>query len=62
MEPTHHTDKSYINSPDIDGNTPLHHAANHGSISNIKILAAAAPDVNAKNNLGQTPLDIARLI
>ena len=61
MEPACWTDKSYINPPDIiDGSTPLHKAAKKGSLGNVKVLAAAAPDVNAKSNLGKTPLDIAR--
>ena len=50
-----------MNPPDINGYTPLHQAAKKGSLSNVKVLAAATPDVNAKNKWGKTPLDIARL-
>lgn len=46
-----------VSATDKDGNTPLHHAAYHCNIAQIKLLLAAGAEPNAKNRAGQTPLD-----
>ena len=44
---------------DEDGWTPLHWAARWGHTEVAQALLEAGADVNAKNELGQTPLDMA---
>ena len=44
---------------DKDGNTLIHFAARSGNVEMVKKLISDGEDVNAKNNVGQTPLDIA---
>jgi len=51
--------KAEIDARDKDGNTPLHFAAEHGCLTNVKTLCRLHADVNAKNNAGQTPLQVA---
>ncbi|MDD5139305.1 MAG: ankyrin repeat domain-containing protein [Verrucomicrobiales bacterium] len=45
-----------VNSKDIYGNTPLHIAANGGSVDELALLVDYKADVNAKSNNGGTPL------
>jgi hypothetical protein len=40
---------------DINGNTPLHHAANYKASSLLKIMIPKSLDVDAKNKEGETP-------
>ncbi|HVK53843.1 MAG TPA: ankyrin repeat domain-containing protein [Burkholderiales bacterium] len=42
-----------------EGNTPLHNAAHEGNLSSLKQLLDKGDDMNARNNAGKTPLDIA---
>ena len=42
-----------------NGETPLHDAAYGGQKEIVELLIAAGADVNAKNNIGHTPLDSA---
>ena len=44
------------------GNTPLHKAVLKGEIETVKFLVGQKADRQAKNNLGQTPLELALLI
>ena len=44
-----------------DGNTLLHFAAKTGNVATIKMHLDAGDDVNAQNNVGDTPLHIAYL-
>jgi len=44
---------------DKDGNSPLHYACKYNRISVAILLARAGADVNAKNNIGWTPLHTA---
>ena len=48
-----------INMKNVHGNTLLHTAALAGRSRCCSLLLHYQPDVNAKNNIGQTPLDIA---
>ena len=48
-----------INMRNIHGNTLLHTAALAGRSRCCSLLLHYQPDINAKNNIGQTPLDIA---
>ena len=41
------------------GDTPLHIAASHGHLEVVKILLEAGANVNAKNNSGMKPEDLA---
>jgi len=43
------------------GNTALHWAAWHGQVSAIQLLIKAGADVDAKNDFGRTPADLARM-
>lgn len=46
------------NSPDSNGNTPLHHAAHSLNLDCMRILLEAGAHPNPLNHIGQTPLDI----
>ena len=50
--------KSDINLPDNNLNTPLHYAAGSGSYDIVKFLAPKVPNINIRNNNGKTPLDL----
>lgn len=45
-----------INEKDLEGNTPLHHAAQNGRRDLLASLIAAGATVNSQNNAGETPL------
>lgn len=46
-----------INKPDIELNTPLHHAAESGQIGAVKLLLSESRvQIDAKNVFGFTPL------
>lgn len=49
-----------ISIKDADGETSLHHAAHRNSLEAAKVLLKYGADTQEKNNLGQTPADIAR--
>ena len=44
---------------DVDGNTPLHDAASYGHLEIAMLLMSYGADLNAKNNDGQLPIDLA---
>ena len=46
-----------INARDMDGQTPLHAAAEHGWDNTVKLLVADGADLQPKDNIGLTPLD-----
>ena len=48
-----------MNAKDEDCKTPLHYAAENGDAEIVKILLKYGADVNAKNEHGFTPLDVA---
>ena len=48
-----------LKSVDKRGNSPLHEAADWGSLKCIKVLIEAGADVNAVNKRGDTPLHTA---
>ncbi len=48
-----------INAPDDELFIPLHLAVKHNNIQAIKLLIEAGADLHAKNNVGQTPYDLA---
>jgi uncharacterized protein len=48
-----------VNSPQIDGMTALHWAANHDDLETAKLLIAAGANVKAENRYGFTPLSLA---
>ncbi|XP_015906122.2 alpha-latroinsectotoxin-Lt1a-like [Parasteatoda tepidariorum] len=52
-------DPNQIEVKDIDGNTPLHLAAENNKSNLVKLLLSKGADVNAKNKLHLTPLHIA---
>ena len=41
-----------------EGDTPLHYAAKHGRIETSRLLLTEGADANARNNIGETALDI----
>jgi ankyrin repeat protein len=45
---------------DIYKRTPLHLAVIDGRVEIVELLVAAGADVNAKNNVGETPIDYAK--
>jgi hypothetical protein len=54
------SDPSAAKAKDAKGETPLHHAAQHGDLEVIKLLLAHGADPNAKTPVGATPLHVAR--
>jgi ankyrin repeat protein len=50
-----------VKAPGELGNTPLHEAVGQGHVRAINLLLAHGASPNAKNEFGETPLDIARL-
>jgi hypothetical protein len=42
---------------EVEGNTPLHRAASNGELELCKKLLAEGADPNARNALGQTPME-----
>ena len=48
-----------IDMKNLQGNTLLHIAVLEGRSSCFSLLLNYKPDINAKNDIGQTPLDIA---
>lgn len=57
MELLLHTPGIDINKPDIELNTPLHHAAESGQIGAVKMLLSESKvQIDAKNVFGFTPL------
>lgn len=53
--------KACPNDEDLKGNTPLHFAAHSNNVESVKLLLNAGARVNVKNDLGYTPLDLARI-
>jgi ankyrin repeat protein len=51
---------AHINLPNWTGFTPLHHAAENGSLEAARVLLALGADRTLQNELGQRPLDVAR--
>ena len=49
-----------INMKDFSGRTPLHEAARYGCVGTTETLIELGSDVMARNNDGETPLDIAK--
>jgi ankyrin repeat protein len=49
-----------VNLANLTGFTPLHHAAENGSLAAAKALLELGADRNALNNEGETPADVAR--
>ena len=49
-----------IHTTDLNGNTPLHEAAKHGSVRCLTALLDAGSDFTQVNMSNQTPLDIAK--
>ncbi len=45
-----------VNAKDVNGNTPLHHAADMCNLDSARLLLAHKADVNAVNLAGETPL------
>lgn len=52
--------KALINTPDIEGTTPLMEAAKYGTKQTLEILLKAGAKKDLKNKLGSTALDIAK--
>jgi uncharacterized protein len=48
-----------VNIANLTGFTPLHHAAESGSLNAAKALLDAGADPTWPNNMGETPLDVA---
>ena len=49
----------FINTPDANGDTPLHRAVIEGNINLIQLVLASGAKIDTKNNKGQTPLHYA---
>lgn len=52
-------EENFVNYQDTEGNTPLHHCAEHGQISLVQLLIEKKGNVNIKNKSLSTPLHIA---
>lgn len=52
---------SGVSSTTDSGSTPLHLAASEGLLDCTEILVQAGADVSAKDSVGHTPLDLARI-
>jgi ankyrin repeat protein len=52
----HPDGKKFLNRPDCNGNSPLHHAMIYDQSKVIKVLVQAGADPNAKNAEGEYPL------
>ena len=52
-------DPSQIKARDIEGQTPLHHAARNGMVELVKLLLDRGADCNSKNDKLRTPLQLA---
>ena len=44
-----------VHAKDLNGSTPLHHAANMGNVRAIELLIASGAEVNARDNDGRPP-------
>ena len=53
-------EENFINSRDHNGRTPLHHAVINGYREVVELLVEKGADINAADNFGFTPLDLAR--
>ena len=49
-----------LNASDMGGNTAIHNAAQEGYLDIIKFLVPLTENPNAPNNIGITPIDLAR--
>ncbi len=49
-----------VNSANVTGFSPLHHAAETGALDAARALLALGADRNARNEAGQRPIDVAR--
>jgi len=49
-----------VNMANWTGFTPLHHAAEHGSLEAARTLLALGADRTLRNQMGQRPVDVAR--
>ena len=49
-----------INEVDKEGNTLLHRSSEHSNLKKVKFLIQKGADLNIKNHLGKTPLDLAK--
>lgn len=50
-----------IHAPDINGNTPLHIAVQHGNFDTVMTFLKYGADPRKKNNVQATPIDIAEI-
>lgn len=51
--------QAQLNQIDVNGNTPLHRAAEGGFVNHAEDYLRHGADVNIRNNRGETPLDVA---
>jgi ankyrin repeat protein len=51
--------KAQVNLANLTGFTPLHHAAEHGSLAAARVLLAGGADAKASNAGGETPRAVA---